>query len=329
MEPLKCVGDKIDEKVKQSTYVDFSNAVQEAAGEVGRLLSMKLSRSESESTLLLGKNSGIKEGVVVPETSIDRLLYSQSEPVELLPHYSSKGCKLPDFMDTQLVPRIGNSLLDETIVVETSKSTTVEESMEAESLTVSREVKATQTSTVVVVMQYPPVYMGRFCDSANYQTKEDDGKKATIADVSAPSGMNGRMGDQKGSLKVVTWEVVATIKDQFLNYNLGDKVVSVVADNDMTMRVSLVLHLTFVLGCVSKISYLISNLPCSPGEGCSCCTKYRNHIAPPSSSFYIFTPSYKAKIWDIDVRFISPPPTPSMYLSTLPTKDLAFVVQDS
>ncbi|BAT87951.1 hypothetical protein VIGAN_05137600 [Vigna angularis var. angularis] len=65
---------------------------------------------------------------------------------------------------------------------ENRKRTTVEESMEAQSLTVSRKVQATQTSAVAATMQYPPVYMGRYCDSLNYQTEEDDGKKATIAD---------------------------------------------------------------------------------------------------------------------------------------------------
>ncbi|XP_047156565.1 uncharacterized protein LOC124827532 [Vigna umbellata] len=356
---LKRFEDNFDDMVKQSSCLDFANAVQEAASEVGRLLSMKLSRlvvdqktgSESESIVLLEKNSGIKEGVVVPETGIDRLLYSQFEPAELLSHvnriariidsgssimeleilkarlsayYLSKGHKLPDFMDTQLVPGVGDSLMDETVAVENSKSTVEaptqgpfdelghspglsgsisnhvrkqksiaeimredkdvhtasreveaigsnggkkrkggedgmaskpvqkkkelllvdtdedvssaehyakensgsigswlrskerkevldegkseersrkgslsrerkkskylsppfttpirgqrEESMEAESFTVSRKVKASQTSAVAAVLQYPPVYMGRFFDSSNYQTEEDDGK---------------------------------------------------------------------------------------------------------------------------------------------------------
>ncbi|WVY99279.1 hypothetical protein V8G54_025349 [Vigna mungo] len=211
LEPMQTFWDNIDERVKQSSCIDFANVVQEAAGEIGRPLSMKLSclvvdkrtSSESESTLLLRKTSRIKEGVVVPETGIDRFLYSQTEPPELLFHvdriarvsdsgssiieleifkarlstyYLSKGHKLPDFMDIQLVPGIGNSLLDEIVAVENSKSTTVKESMEAESLTVSRKVKATQTSAVVAVLQYPPT---------NYQT--EDGKKATSADGSAPT----------------------------------------------------------------------------------------------------------------------------------------------
>jgi len=355
---LKRFEDSFDDMVKQSSCIDFTNAVQEAASEVGRLLSMKLSRlvvdrktgseseSESKSTLLQGKNSGIKEGVVVPETGIDRLLYSQFEPAELLSHvnriariidsgssimeleilkarlsayYLSKGHRLPDFMDTQLVHGVEDSLMDETVAVENIKSTVEaptqgpfdelghspglsgnisnhvrkqksiaeimredkdvmveaigsnggkkrkggedgvsskpvqkkkelllldtdedvssaehsakensgsigswmqskekkevsdegkseersrksglsrerkkskylsppftapirgqrEESIEAESITVSRKVKASQTSAVAAVLQYPPVYMGRFFDSSSYQTEEDDGK---------------------------------------------------------------------------------------------------------------------------------------------------------
>ncbi|KAG2395255.1 uncharacterized protein HKW66_Vig0073690 [Vigna angularis] len=60
--------DNIDERVKQSSCIDFANVV-EAAGEVGRPPSMKLRH------------------------------------------------KLLDFMDTQLVPGIENSLLDETVAV--------------------------------------------------------------------------------------------------------------------------------------------------------------------------------------------------------------------
>jgi len=348
---LKSFEDNFDDMLKQSSCIDFVNAVQEAAREVGRLLSMKLSRlvldkkTGSESTLLLGKNSGIKEGVLVPETGIERLLYSQFEPVELLSHmnqiarivdsgssimeleilkarlaayYLSKGHKLPNFMDTQLAPGGEDSLTDETVAVENSRSTVEaptqgpfdelghspglpgnisnhvrkqksiaeimredkdvhtasreveatgsngrrkrkgseagvrskpvqkkkellldtdedvssaehcaeensgsigswlqskekkevldegrkgslsrerkkskylsppfttpirgqrEESIEAESLEVSRKVKASHTSSVAAVLQYPPVYMGRLFDSSNYQTEEDDGKK--------------------------------------------------------------------------------------------------------------------------------------------------------
>ncbi|KAK7365172.1 hypothetical protein VNO80_14024 [Phaseolus coccineus] len=346
---LKSFEDNFDDMVKQSSCIDFVNAVQEAAREVGRLLSMKLSRlvvdkkTGYESALLLGKNSGIKEGVLVPETGIERLLYSQFEPVELLSHmnqiarivdsgssvmeleilkarlsayYLSKGHQLPDFMDTQLAPGVEDSVTDETVAVESSRSTVEapsqgpfdelghspglsgnisnhvrkqksmaeimredkdvhtasreveatgsngrrkrkgneagmrskpvqkkkellldtdedvssaehcaeensgsigswlqskekkevldegrkgslsrerkkskylsppfttpirgqrEESIEAESLE-SRKVKASHTSTVAAVLQYPPVYMGRLFDSSNYQT-ENDGKK--------------------------------------------------------------------------------------------------------------------------------------------------------
>ncbi|CAJ1946707.1 unnamed protein product [Sphenostylis stenocarpa] len=153
---LKTFADNFDDMVKQSSCIDFVNAVQEAASEVGRLLSMKLSRlvddkkTGSESTLPLARNSGIKEGVLVPETGVERLLYSHFEPAELLSHvnqiariidsgssimeleilkarlsayYLSKGHKLPDFMDTQLVPGVEDSLMDETVAVDNSKST--------------------------------------------------------------------------------------------------------------------------------------------------------------------------------------------------------------
>ncbi|XP_017424871.1 PWWP domain-containing protein 3-like [Vigna angularis] len=40
---LKRFGDNIDERVKQSSSIDFANGVQEATSEVGRLLFMKLS----------------------------------------------------------------------------------------------------------------------------------------------------------------------------------------------------------------------------------------------------------------------------------------------
>lgn len=88
---LKRFWDNIHERVKQSICIDFANAVQEATREVGRPLSMKLSRfvidkrTGSESTLM-GKSSRIKEGVVVLEVGIDRLLYSQFKPAELLSH---------------------------------------------------------------------------------------------------------------------------------------------------------------------------------------------------------------------------------------------------
>ncbi|WVZ14308.1 hypothetical protein V8G54_011874 [Vigna mungo] len=49
-----------------------------------------------------------------------------------------------------------------------------------------------------------------------------NGKKATKADESSPSLMNCLMGNQ-GSLEAVAWEVVATIKGQFLDFNLEDK----------------------------------------------------------------------------------------------------------
>jgi len=353
---LKSFEDNFDDMVKQRSCVDFVNAVQEAAREVGRLLSMKLSRlvaDKKTGTESMVKNSGIKEGVLVPETGVERLLYSQFEPVELLSHmnqiariidsgssimeleilkarlsayYLSKGHKLPDFMDTQLVPGVEDSLMDETVAVENSRSTVEaptqgpfdelghspglsgnvsnhvrkqksiaeimredkdvhtasmveatiemvkatgsnggrkrkgseaaskpvqkkkellldsdedvssadakensgsigswlqskekkevldegkspegnkkgslsrerkkskylsppfttpirgqrEENIEAESFEVPRKVKASHASAVAAVLQYPPVYMGRFFDSSNYQTDEDDGKK--------------------------------------------------------------------------------------------------------------------------------------------------------
>ncbi|KAL5080023.1 hypothetical protein RYX36_008444, partial [Vicia faba] len=88
---LKPFKENFDDMVKQSGTKSFTNAVQEAVDEVGWVLAMKMSRpfvvaeeTESEFAPLSAKNSGIKEGVFVPESGIERLLAVAIEPAELL-----------------------------------------------------------------------------------------------------------------------------------------------------------------------------------------------------------------------------------------------------
>ncbi|KAJ1416517.1 PWWP domain [Sesbania bispinosa] len=155
---LKPLEENFDDMVKQSSSRPFVNAVQEAVCEVGRLLNMKLCHSSvvkktmSESAPLLAKNSGIKEGVIVPESGIERLSAVPIEPVELLSrvkqiaeiidmssileleilkahlsafYLSRGGYKLPDYEDPQPVPGLEGSLMDEMVDVGTSKRAVV------------------------------------------------------------------------------------------------------------------------------------------------------------------------------------------------------------
>ncbi|RDX62607.1 Serine/threonine-protein kinase ATM, partial [Mucuna pruriens] len=152
---LKPFEENFDDMIKQSGSIAFVNAVKEAANEVGRVLYTKMShpfanRTGSESTLPLVKNSGIKEGVLVPENGIQKFLDVPIEPTKLLSHvkqvaqiidfasileveilkaelsafYQSKGgYKLPNYMDPQPVPGVEDSLMDETVAVGSNKST--------------------------------------------------------------------------------------------------------------------------------------------------------------------------------------------------------------
>ncbi|GAU16240.1 hypothetical protein TSUD_298720 [Trifolium subterraneum] len=87
---LKPFKDNFDDMARQSSK-GFTNAVQEAVNEVGRVLVMKMSRpfvaageTESDFAPVLAKNAGIKEGVFVPESGIERLSAVTIEPAELL-----------------------------------------------------------------------------------------------------------------------------------------------------------------------------------------------------------------------------------------------------
>ncbi|BAT96956.1 hypothetical protein VIGAN_09028800 [Vigna angularis var. angularis] len=90
-----------------------------------------------------------------------------------------------------------------------------------------------------------------------------DGKKATKVDESSLILMNLLMGDQvlqqvlikgqKESLKAATWEAVATIKDQFLDFNLEDKVVSTTMRNDRIWSLTSCVKGTLSLGCIHVV----------------------------------------------------------------------------
>jgi hypothetical protein len=87
---LKPFKENFDDMARQSSK-GFTNAVQEAVNEVGRVLVMKMSRpfvvageTESDFSPVLAKNAGIKEGVFVPESGIERISAVTIEPAELL-----------------------------------------------------------------------------------------------------------------------------------------------------------------------------------------------------------------------------------------------------
>ncbi|WJX70255.1 hypothetical protein P8452_54383 [Trifolium repens] len=87
---LKPFKENFDDMARQSSK-GFTNAVQEAVNEVGRVLVMKMSlpfaasgETESDFAPVLAKNAGIKEGVFVPESGIERISAVTVEPAELL-----------------------------------------------------------------------------------------------------------------------------------------------------------------------------------------------------------------------------------------------------
>ncbi|XP_027359008.1 serine/threonine-protein kinase ATM [Abrus precatorius] len=145
---LKHFEENFDDMVKRSRSVAFVNAVQEAVNEFGRLLYVNMSCS-LKSSPPMAKNSGIKEGVLVAENDIGRLLDVSVDPAELLSRvkqiakiidiasileleilkaqlsafYLSKGgYKLPDYVDPKPIPGFEDSLMVETVDVGNSKS---------------------------------------------------------------------------------------------------------------------------------------------------------------------------------------------------------------
>ncbi|KAE9612709.1 hypothetical protein Lal_00005953 [Lupinus albus] len=146
---LKPFEENFGDMVKQSSSKGFVNAVQKAVNEVGRLLYLKISHSfvakktSSEFAPPMTKNSGIKEGVFVPENGIERFSVA-IEPIELLSqakriakviasdsileleilkaqlsafHLSRGGYKLPSYEDPQPVPGLEDSSMDTTVKV--------------------------------------------------------------------------------------------------------------------------------------------------------------------------------------------------------------------
>lgn len=87
---LKPFQENFVEMSKQSSSKAFVNAIQQAVDEIGRLLELKMTCScvpeENRSGVSqpLAVNSGIKEGVVVPEVGIGKLSAFTFEPGELL-----------------------------------------------------------------------------------------------------------------------------------------------------------------------------------------------------------------------------------------------------
>ncbi|XP_061353298.1 PWWP domain-containing protein 3-like isoform X2 [Gastrolobium bilobum] len=146
---LKPFEENFEDMVMQSSSRAFVNAIQEAVTEVGRLLDLKMSsfvakKAGSEFTLPLANNSGIKEGVLVPENGIERLSDVLIDPAELLfrvkqiaemigitsileleilkarlsAFYKSRGgYKLPIYEEPQPIPGLEESLMDETVDV--------------------------------------------------------------------------------------------------------------------------------------------------------------------------------------------------------------------
>ncbi|OIW12394.1 hypothetical protein TanjilG_04143 [Lupinus angustifolius] len=142
---LKPFEENFEDMVKQSSSKSFVNAVQKAVNEVGTLLFLKISHSfvakktGSEFAAPMAKNSGIKEGVLVPENGIERFSVVAIVPTELLSqvkrigkvipiasileleilkaqlsafHLSRGGYKLPSYEDPQPVPGLEDISMD-------------------------------------------------------------------------------------------------------------------------------------------------------------------------------------------------------------------------
>ncbi|XP_057992951.1 PWWP domain-containing protein 3 isoform X2 [Hevea brasiliensis] len=87
---LKPLDDNFLEMSKQSSSKNFSNAVEKAMDEVGRLVDLKMTCScvPKENLIGFGRtlavNAGIREGLVVPEGGIDKFSTALFEPAEFL-----------------------------------------------------------------------------------------------------------------------------------------------------------------------------------------------------------------------------------------------------
>ncbi|MED6183772.1 hypothetical protein PIB30_040833 [Stylosanthes scabra] len=152
---LKLFEENFNEMAKQSTTKAFVNAVQEAVNQVGMLLDMKMSQpflvneSMPGFTLPLAKNAGIKNGTLVPENGVERLLAVPMEPMEILArvkqaaemiaiasileletlkarlsafYLSRGGYKLAHFEDPKPVLGLEDKMMDETVYAGNGKS---------------------------------------------------------------------------------------------------------------------------------------------------------------------------------------------------------------
>lgn len=147
---LKPFEENFEDMVKQSSSRAFVNAVQEAVNEVGRLLDLKISSScvanktRSEFTRPVADNSGVKEGILIPENGIEKLSDVLIDPAELLSrvkqiteiisianileleilkarlsafYLSRGGYRLPMYEAPQPIPGLEDSLSDKTVNV--------------------------------------------------------------------------------------------------------------------------------------------------------------------------------------------------------------------
>lgn len=155
---LKPFEENFEDMVKQSNSKAFVNAVQDAVMEIGRLLDLKMTnssvsrKSKAEVALLLAKNSGIKDGVLVPEDGIEKLSTVLFDSVELLSqvkkiaevvaissvleleilkarlsafYLSRGGYKLPNYHVPQPVLGLEDNRIDETVDKGNSKETLI------------------------------------------------------------------------------------------------------------------------------------------------------------------------------------------------------------
>ncbi|KAK7271668.1 hypothetical protein RJT34_27754 [Clitoria ternatea] len=152
---LKPFEENYEDMVKQASSVAFVNAVQEAVNDFGRLLNVKMSHLFVDKKIVSGfaspsvKTCGIREGVLVPENGLERLLDVPIEPVELLSqlkqiaeimdiasvmelemlkaqlsafYLSRGGYRLPDYVDPQPLFGFEDTLMDETVDAGNSKN---------------------------------------------------------------------------------------------------------------------------------------------------------------------------------------------------------------
>ncbi|KAI9078062.1 hypothetical protein K1719_039987 [Acacia pycnantha] len=156
---LKPFEENFEDMVKQSNSKAFVNAVQDAVLEIGRLFDLKMTnscvarKSKAEVASLLAKNSGIKDGVLVPENGIEKFATVLFDPVELLSqvkkiaeviaicsvlelevlkarlsafYLSRGGYKLPNYHAPRPVPGLEDNRSDETLAKGSRKETTVQ-----------------------------------------------------------------------------------------------------------------------------------------------------------------------------------------------------------